>query len=156
MTNTITTDREVVTSRVIAATREQVFAAWTTPSMLARWWGPKGFSTTIHSFELRPEGIWDFTMHGPDGKDYPNTCVFKRINGPAYLEFDHLKEMHFYTAKVSFTEVPGGIHIEWTMRFNTSEDLQPIRPFIEQANEQNMDRLAEFLHGRDMSHPNHY
>ena len=146
MKNAIASDQEIVTTRVIAETREQVFAAWTTPSMLARWWGPKGFSTTIHSFELRPEGILDFTMHGPDGKNYPNTCIFKRIEGPAYLEFDHLKEMHFYKAMVSFTEVPGGTRIGWTMRFNTSEELQPIRPFIEQANEQNMDRLEDALH----------
>lgn len=143
--NAITKDREVATTRVIASPREQVFAAWTTPSVLARWWGPKGFSTTIRTFELKPEGIWDFTMHGPDGQDFHNTCVFKRIDGPAYLEFDHLKEMHFYKAKVSFTEVPGGTLIEWTMRFNTSEELLPIRAFIEQANEQNMDRLEAAL-----------
>ena len=141
----ITTDREIITTRVIAAPREQVFAAWTTPSILASWWGPKGFSTTIHSFELRLEGIWDFTMHGPDGKAYSNTCVYTRIEGPDYLEFDHLKEMHFYKAMVSFTEVPEGTRVGWTMRFNTSEELLPMRPFIEQANEQNMDRLEAAL-----------
>ena len=98
MIGTITTGREVVTIRVIATPREEVFAAWTDASMLVRWWGPKGFSTIIHRFDPSPEGMWQFTMHGPDGKDYPNTCVFKRIEGPAYLEFDHLKEMHFYKA----------------------------------------------------------
>lgn len=84
-------------------------------------------------------------MHGPDGKDYHNTCAFKRIEGPSYLEFGHLKEMHFYKAMLRFTGVQEGTRIEWTMRFNTGEELQPIRTFIKQANGQNMDRLAAAL-----------
>jgi uncharacterized protein YndB with AHSA1/START domain len=139
------TEREVRTSRIIAATRARVFTAWTDPEQLARWWGPKGFSNTFHSFELKPDGLWDFTMHGPDGTNYNNTCVFKRIEPPGYLEFDHLKEMHFYMAMVTFTEVPEGTMIEWTMRFNSAEELAPIRAFIERANEENLDKLEAAL-----------
>lgn len=136
---------EVHTSRIIAASRERVFAAWTDPAQLARWWGPKGFTNSFHRFELKPEGIWEFTMHGPDGMDFRNTCVFNRIEPPGYLEFDHLKEMHFYKAMVTFTEEEGGTRINWAMRFNTAEELAPIRSFIVQANEENMDRLAAEL-----------
>ena len=140
-----TTEREVRTSRIIAAPRARVFTAWTDPDQLARWWGPKGFSNTFHTFQLKPDGLWDFTMHGPDGADYNNSCVFKRIEPPSYLEFDHLKEMHFYKAMVTFTKVEGGTCIEWTMRFNTSEELAPIRAFIEPANEENLDKLEAAL-----------
>ena len=96
-------DREVRTSRTINASRELVFAAWTDPEQLARWWGPNGFTNTIHRFELEPEGMWEFTMHGPNNMDFNNTCVFKRIEAPGYLEFDHLKEMHFYKACLLYT-----------------------------------------------------
>jgi uncharacterized protein YndB with AHSA1/START domain len=137
--------REVRTVRTIAASRERVFAAWTDPAILARWWGPKGFTNTFHAFELKPEGIWEFTMHGPNGMDFHNTCVFKRIEPHGYLEFDHLKEMHFYTASVTFAEVAKGTRIEWTMRFNTAEELDPIRPFIIAANEENLDKLEAEL-----------
>ena len=145
MSEVSTFDREIVTIRSIKAPRERVFAAWMDPAVLARWWGPKDFSNTFHTFELRPEGNWDFTMHGPDGKDYHNTCVFRSIEPPSYLEFDHLKEMHFYKAIVAFTEVAGGTRIEWTMRFNTEKELEPIRRFIERANEENLDRLENIL-----------
>ncbi|HRF82371.1 MAG TPA: SRPBCC domain-containing protein [Flavobacteriales bacterium] len=134
-------EREIHTTRVITAARERVFAAWTEPEQLARWWGPNGFTNTFHRFELKPEGIWDFTMHGPNAMDFNNTCVFKRIEPPSFLEFDHLKEMHFYKAMVTFTEVPEGTRIDWTMRFDTAEDLSPIRAFIAKANDENMDKL---------------
>lgn len=136
-----TTDREVRTTRTIAAPRERVFAAWTDPVLLAQWWGPHGFSNTFHRFELKPEGVWDFTMHGPNGMHFNNTCIFKRIEPPGYLEFDHLKEMHFYKAMVTFMDMAGGTRIDWTMRFDTEEELAPIKAYIAQANEENMDRL---------------
>lgn len=145
LTGETPTDREVLTSRVIVASRERVFAAWTDREQLERWWGPNGFTNTIHTFELEPEGVWDFTMHGPNAMDFPNTCVFKRIAPPSYLEFDHLKEMHFYKAMVTFTEVPEGTRIDWIMRFNTAGELAPIRAFIACANEENMDRLQTLL-----------
>ncbi|MFZ1331838.1 MAG: SRPBCC domain-containing protein [Flavobacteriales bacterium] len=145
MMNMPTKDREVVTTLVIGTSRARVFTAWTDPAILSKWWGPKGFTNTFHSFELKPEGIWEFTMHAPDGSDFQNTCVYKRIEAPSYLEFDHLKEMHFYTAMVSFFEVPEGTRIEWIMRFDTAEELVPIRIFIEKANEENMNRLCALL-----------
>lgn len=138
-------DREIVTIRTIRAPRERVFAAWTDPAILMRWWGPSGFLNTFHAFEVRPGGTWDFTMHGPDGKDYHNTCIFRSIHSPSYLEFDHLREMHFYKAMVTFTEVPDGTRIEWTMRFTTAEELAPISKFIAQANEENLDRLEKAI-----------
>ena len=140
-------EREVHTHRVINAPRERVFAAWTDPEQLAHWWGPNGFTNTFHRFELKSEGIWEFTMHGPTG-DFNNTCVFKRIEAPGYLEFDHQKEMHFYKAMVTFTEVPEGTRIQWVMRFDTTEELAPIRQFIAQANEENMDKLQTLCTGR--------
>lgn len=146
MTTSTTTDREVHTTRTIPASRERVFAAWTDPETLARWWGPKGFTNTFHRFEPKPEGIWEFTMHGPNG-DFHNTCVFKRIEPHMYLEFDHLKEMHFYKAMVTFTDAAEGTLVDWTMRFDTAEELSPIKSFIAKANEENMDKLQQLING---------
>ena len=137
-------DREVRTTRIIAAPRERVFLVWTDPTQLARWWGPNGFTNTFHRFELKPEGVWEFTMHGPNG-DFHNTCVFKRIEPPVNLEFAPLKEMHFYKAMVTFTEVAEGTRVDWTMRFDSAEELAPIKDFIAKANEENMDKLEELI-----------
>ncbi len=147
MSSTPFTDREVTTKRVFNTSRDRAFAAWTDPILLARWWGPNGFTNTFHRFESKVDGVWDFTMHGPNAMNFNNTCVFKRIEAPSYLEFDHLKEMHFYKAMITFTEVSTGTHVEWVMRFDTAEELAPIRGFIERANEENMDKLQALLKG---------
>lgn len=75
-------DREIVTTRVFPAPRAVVFAAWTDPDQLRQWWGPRGFSNTFHVCEMRPGGLWSYTMHGPDGKDYPNEARFVEITPP--------------------------------------------------------------------------
>jgi uncharacterized protein YndB with AHSA1/START domain len=66
------TDRQFAISRVFDAPPDAVFARWSDPEHLARWWGPEGFSLTVDSFDFRPGGEWRFTMHGPDGTDHHN------------------------------------------------------------------------------------
>ena len=141
MSGAMKSDREIHTTRVLSASREQVFSALTDPKILQHWWGPNGFTNTFHAFELKPDGLWEFTMHGPNGQDFHNTCIFKRIEAPSYLEFDHLKEMHFYKAFFKLTEIEGSTLLEWIMRFNTAEELTPIRPFITVGNEENLEKL---------------
>jgi len=67
------------TGRELPASPESVFAAIQDPARLARWWGPDGFTNAFHAFEFRQGGYWQFTMHGPDGKDYPNQSEFLEI-----------------------------------------------------------------------------
>lgn len=135
-------DREVLTARVLKAPREVIFRALTDPEVLQRWWGPKGFTNTFHAFDLKPEGLWEFTMHAPNGQDFHNTCVFRCIEAPSFLEFDHLKEMHYYKATFTLTEEEeAGTRLEWMMRFNSADELDTIRPFITAANEENLDKL---------------
>ena len=72
-------NRSDTRSKFIAASPAQVFAAMQDPGRVARWWGPTGFTNTIHKYEFTPGGSWLLTMHGPDGKDYPNESRFTRI-----------------------------------------------------------------------------
>jgi uncharacterized protein YndB with AHSA1/START domain len=81
--------RSIVTTRLIDAPRELVFDAFTNPEHLAQWWGPIGFTTTTHTFDLRPGGGWRLTMHGPDGRDYENHIVYDEIVRPERLVYTH-------------------------------------------------------------------
>ena len=49
-----TAEREIVITRVFDAPRELVWQAWTDPEHVVRWWGPKGFTTTIETMDVRP------------------------------------------------------------------------------------------------------
>lgn len=82
-------DREIVITRIVNASRERVWQAFTTPEALAQWWGPTGFTITTKAFDLKEGGDWIFMMHGPDGRDYPNRVRFTRIVEPSRMEHDH-------------------------------------------------------------------
>jgi uncharacterized protein YndB with AHSA1/START domain len=84
-----TADREIVISRVLEAPREQVWAAWTDPKQVVRWWGPRGFTTEIERMDVRPEGVWEHVMRGPDGTEYPNRSVFAEVVEPERISFSH-------------------------------------------------------------------
>ncbi|MEO6390551.1 MAG: SRPBCC family protein [Pyrinomonadaceae bacterium] len=81
-------DREIVVSRIINAPREKVFAAWTDPEQIVKWWGPDGFTTTIEQMDLRPGGVRKLVMHGPDGTDYHNKSVYVEIVEPERLVYE--------------------------------------------------------------------
>lgn len=67
------------TQRRFAATPAEIYAAFADPALPASWWGPDGFSNTFHVFELETGGRWNFTMHGPDGRDHVNQCVLRQL-----------------------------------------------------------------------------
>jgi uncharacterized protein YndB with AHSA1/START domain len=71
--------REVVFSRLIAAPPDLVWEIWSDLRHLHEWFGPAGFTTTTEEFAFAPGGVWRFTMHGPDGTDYPTRIVFRTI-----------------------------------------------------------------------------
>jgi uncharacterized protein YndB with AHSA1/START domain len=84
-----TFDREIVITRVYDAPRETVWDAWTDPQQVVQWWGPNGFTTTIHEMDVRPGGFWRLTMHGPDGTDYPNKSMFLEVVKPERIVYSH-------------------------------------------------------------------
>lgn len=129
------------TSREFAAPPESVFAAIEDPARLARWWGPQGFANTFQTFEFREGGAWVFTMHGPDGTDYPNQSEFLEIVAPTRVRIRHLNLPHF---DLSITLQPSatGTRLSWEGVFEDTAFAEKARQFLETANEQNLDRLA--------------
>lgn len=84
-----TANREIVVSRVFDAPRELVWQAMADPAQVVRWWGPRGFTTTIEVMDLRPGGQWRHTMRGPDGTEYPNHSIFTEVVKPERIVFVH-------------------------------------------------------------------
>jgi uncharacterized protein YndB with AHSA1/START domain len=75
-------DREIIVSRMIEAPRRLVFDAFTSATHLAQWCAPKGGKITTRAFDFKPGGVWDATIQGPDGSEYPNHFVWKEIEPP--------------------------------------------------------------------------
>ena len=116
-----TAEREITDTRVVNAPRELVWKVFTEPVHVVQWWGPDGFTNTTKSMDVRVGGEWIHTMHGPDGKDYPNHIVYREVVEPERLVFDHISAPHHRTT-VTFDDLGDGrTKLTFTMIFDTTE-----------------------------------
>lgn len=127
------------TSRTFTASPEAVFAAFAAPERLAKWWGPDGFRNSFDIFEFKPSGQWRFTMHGPDGTDYPNESTFVQIESARKIVLQHLNRPHFVLTIV-LEPVAAGTLVHWEQVFESAEFALAVRHVVEQSNEHNLDR----------------
>jgi uncharacterized protein YndB with AHSA1/START domain len=73
--------------RVFDAPRALVWQAWTDPKMMAQWFGPRGFTSSVPELDARVGGALRIVMHGPDGNDYPMKGVFIEVVAPKRLVY---------------------------------------------------------------------
>lgn len=78
---------ELVLTRLIDAPRRLVFKAWTQPEHVARWWGPKGFTTIHCDMDIRVGGAYRCAMRSPQGTDYWKRGVYRELVEPDRIVF---------------------------------------------------------------------
>lgn len=148
---TTASDREIVIDRLVDATRELVWKAWTQLEHLERWWGPDGFTTTTREIDVRPGGAWRFIMHGPDGVDYRNRIIFHEVTPPAQLVYAHDDDGEGasgeFLTTVTFEDISGKTRV--TMRSQFASKAERDRVVEEfgaiEGGKQTLARLAEYL-----------
>jgi uncharacterized protein YndB with AHSA1/START domain len=73
----------VITSRrFIKAPPSLVFAAWTTPEHLRRWWGPRRLELSVCEIDLRVGGGYRFVHRAPDGQEFAFHGEYREIDPP--------------------------------------------------------------------------
>jgi uncharacterized protein YndB with AHSA1/START domain len=139
-------EREIVITRVFDAPRELVFQMWTDPEHVAKWWGPKGFTSTIYEMDVKEGGVWRFVMHGPDGTDYKNLVIYDEIVKPERLVYSHVSGPRFQMT-VTFAERGGKTELTARMIFESAaERTRVIKEFgALEGLSQTIGRLAEYL-----------
>jgi uncharacterized protein YndB with AHSA1/START domain len=135
------------TAREIPATVEKVFAAFSDPERLARWWGPAGFSSTFSACEFRKGGRWSFIMHGPNGRDFRNDCVFAEVIPPTKVVVQHGSEPA-YRLTIGLAPSAAGTRVSWSQQFESADVARAIEHIVVPANEQNLDRLSAEVLGK--------
>lgn len=138
-------DREIVSTRVFAASRQQLFDAFRDPLQLTRWWGPHGFTSTFQTFEVRPGGEGRFVLRGPDGTAYPNHVTFSEVTPPDRIVFRHHDPVHGFVMTIVHTNHGNRTHVMWRQLFDSAAECAKVRDFISVANQQNFDRLEAHL-----------
>ncbi len=140
----------IVVTRLVDAPRELVWQAWTEPRHIAQWWGPNGFTNTIHAMEVKPGGVWRFIMHGPDGTDWPNKIVYREVVRPERLVYDHSGEgandTHRFHVTVTFVDRAGKTEITMASLFPSLAARDAVLKFgALEGGGQTLDRLADYL-----------
>lgn len=119
------------------------------PEQVEKWWGPRGFTLTTHSKDLRVGGSWRYTMFGPDGVDYPNLTTYYVVEPEKKLVYDHGAtddRPPLFRVTATFTETDGKTTLDLIFSLSSPEAATEMARFIKRAGgNATWDRLAEHL-----------
>ena len=144
---TITMEREFDAAPAV------LFRAFTDTEALKTWYGPNGFTITVHAMDLRVGGLFRFTMHGPDGTDYPNRIAYREIKPAERLAYRHDSDVdndpRGFDVTVTF-EALGASRTLLTMRstFPSVEARNAVTKFgAVELGMQTLEKLAAYVKG---------
>jgi len=116
-------DREVIITRIINAPRNLVFDAWVSSKHADKWMGPTGYTTVTQSMDVRPGGMWRFTMTGPQGV-FPNRVTYIEVEKPSRLVYKHDagkdNDPDAFEVSVTFEDLGDKTHITMHSVFPTA------------------------------------
>jgi uncharacterized protein YndB with AHSA1/START domain len=146
VSQSVKTDRELQISRLLNAPRDLVWEVFTQPQHISQWWGPEGFTNTIHTMDVKEGGIWDFVMHGPDGTDYPNKSRYLEVLKPEKLVLEHIVWPSFVLT-VTLEPREEKTFLTWHMLFESAQVLEQVvkQHGAEEGMKQNIIKLEDYL-----------
>jgi uncharacterized protein YndB with AHSA1/START domain len=141
---------EIRITRVYDAPVALVWDAWTDLKHVAQWWGPRGFTITTTHKDLRPGGTWEYIMHGPDGKDWPNFTRYHEVVPNARLVYDHgatsADAKPVFSVTMELRDLDGKTELDMVMALETAEVAAQTRAFVKEVGgNSTWDRLGEYL-----------
>lgn len=157
-----TEGKKLTLERVFAAPADKVWAAWTTPDLFAKWWGPRGWSTVVKHMDLQPGGYLHYGMKCEDpaqtdwyGKFSWGRSDYLTVTAPAgFTYIDYFCDenavidpaMPATNVSVSFESVSGGTKLVSVSEFKNEAALKQLLEMgVEEGIKQTWDRLSEYL-----------
>ena len=70
---------DLLLERVVEVPPELVWAAWTQPEHLKKWFTPAPWTTVDCEIDLRPGGIFRTVMRSPEGQEFPHEGCYLEI-----------------------------------------------------------------------------
>jgi len=103
--------------RLIKAPRERVFAAWTTPEDITKWFGPETCRVLSAKVDLRVGGEYHIRAHGVEYGEIEVGGVFREIKRPSRLVYTWgwtdapMSEIGETVVTVDFVDVDGATEV---------------------------------------------
>lgn len=148
--------RELTVERNVEMPAQLAWEGWTEPKHITKWWGPKGWTTTVYEMDVRPGGVWRYSLKAVDNSGEEAYCraVYEEVEAPRKLvytdtfadsEWNVVSDSEMYTT-VLFEEKSEGTRISIVTRFATNEQLDNAEAMgmIEGFTDA-YDRLEEYL-----------
>lgn len=141
---------QIITERLLNAPRELVFKVLTDPDHIKNFWGPDGFTNSIRQMDVKPGGQWLFTMHGPDGTDYPNRIIYRTVTPPSYISWDHDggeddPNGHRFFGELTLAEEGTKTRIQLRMTESSIAARDAVAKYAVAGGIQNLERLAAYV-----------
>ena len=138
-------------TRTFDAPREVVFNAWTDGKQMAKWFGPKGFTTEITQHDARPGGLSLLVMRGPDGSEYPGKAIFREILKPQRIVMTTFalkdgREVLETLVTVTFEEKNSKTTLNLVVEIvKATDEAKPYTAGMEEGWKQTLDKLGEVV-----------
>jgi uncharacterized protein YndB with AHSA1/START domain len=71
-----TADRELIITRTLKASPENLYRCWTEPALIKQWFCPKPWGVSHAEVDPRPGGRSMIVMRSPEGQEFPNAGVY--------------------------------------------------------------------------------
>ncbi len=140
----------IITERLLNAPRELVWKVLTEADHIKHFWGPDGFTNSIRQMDVKPGGQWLFTMHGPDGKDWPNRIIYRDVKPPSYMSWDHDggeddPSGHPFFGELELFAEGNKTRIQLRMTESSIAARDEVAKFAVAGGIQNLERLAAYV-----------
>lgn len=108
--------RTLTLERILDATPDKAFKAWTTPELLKHFFAPKPYTTPFAELDVRAGGRNIITMRSPEGQDIPTTGVYLEVVPNRKIVFTDAFDgtnwqpksgAPFMVATITFEDAPG-------------------------------------------------
>lgn len=140
---------QIIHVRLLQASRELVWEVWTDPEHIKEWWGPMGFSVTNDSMQVKPGGVWKFTMHGM-GKDWPNRIRYTQVIKPSLISYHHDGEKddkYSFDVTVTFEEKGESTLLTMKSVFHSAQIVDELNKKVNaiEGGKQTLNRLEAYV-----------
>ena len=119
----VLSDREFVLEHTFQAPAAKVFAAYTDPKIVPRWWAPKGGSMRVDAMDVRPGGAWRFVQRAANGHEMTFHGSYLEVRPVTRLVYTFATEGQpgEIRATVELTEEDGLTHLMLTNLCSSKE-----------------------------------
>ncbi|HEV2449652.1 MAG TPA: SRPBCC domain-containing protein [Thermoplasmata archaeon] len=144
-------ERELVLEHRFNAPAAKVFAAYTDPKLIPKWWAQAGGSFRVDVMEVRTGGRWRFVERRPDGREVAFSGQYLEVHPVTRLVYTFQVEGQpgsELTAAVDLHESAGVTRLKLTSTFPTKEIRDAMLSYGAAAGARaSWERLAEAIGG---------